>query len=284
MTLTTLLLSKPDRLVSCRIHGAGEPLVFIHGVGMQSAAWTPQIEEFAQSYHVIALDMPGHGGSDRLPNESQLPDYVEWCRKAVEALDLGPVNIVGHSMGALIAGGMAASHPHLVSRAALLNGVYERDAAAKAAVQGRAAEIRSGKIDFEGPLSRWFKDRQHPAHAQVAGWLNAVDLDGYATAYTAFAGGDATYAKSLSQIACPFLALTGDGDPNSTPAMGQEMAAHVQNGQAAIIKGHRHMINLTAVDEVNAHLLSWLKRPVSLRRPAPIEFIEAAKPTAKPAR
>ncbi|MGB1234374.1 MAG: alpha/beta fold hydrolase [Planktomarina sp.] len=261
MTLTTLQLS--NSTVAYRSRGTGEPLVLIHGVGMQSAAWGPQIDHFAQDYHVIALDMPGHGGSDLLPVGSQLADYVDWCADVIAALNLGPVNLVGHSMGALIAGGIAASRPNLVQRVALLNGVYVRGPDAKTAVQGRAATIREGQIDLQTPLKRWFDGGQQQAHDQVAGWLGNVDLTGYATAYTAFACGDAVYADRFQNIMCPFLAMTGDGDPNSTPAMSQAMATAVQNGRSVTINGHRHMINLTAAGQVNAHLQTWLNQPTT---------------------
>lgn len=265
MTLTTLQLSNSNLKVTFRELGDGAPLVLIHGVGMQSAAWMPQIEHFARTYRVIALDMPGHGGSDPLPEGSQLPDYVEWCRHVIEALDLGAVNIAGHSMGALIAGGLASIHPRLVLRVALLNCVFRRDAAAKSAVEARAAEILNGKIDVETPLARWFESHQKDVRAQVAQWLKAVDRLGYATAYAAFAGGDDTYADRFAHIPCPLMSITGDGDPNSTPRMTQAIAEIVPNGKAITIKGHRHMVNLTAADEVNTHLTRWLKEPVKTK-------------------
>jgi pimeloyl-ACP methyl ester carboxylesterase len=232
---------------------------------MQSAAWGPQITAFEKAYRVIALDMPGHGDSDALPEGSELPDFVAWCQAAIQSLGLGSVNLAGHSMGALIAGGVAASFPHLIRRVALLNGVYRRDTCARAAVAARAAEISTGSIDLTTPLQRWFGDTSAEANAraQVVEWLRAVDLNGYATAYGAFAHGDSTYADQLSQISCPFLAMTGEDDPNSTPAMSQAMAGQVKNGSSIIIKGHRHMINLTNASEVNAYLLSWLEQPAT---------------------
>lgn len=262
MTLTTLLLSETNQKVTYRRLGKGEPLVLIHGVGMQSAAWKPQIADFAEHYCVIALDMPGHGGSDPLPKGSLLPEYVAWCEAVLEDLKIGPVNLVGHSMGALIAGGVAVSCPHLVRRIALLNAVFQRNEVAKAAVQARADHINTGKVDMETPLARWFDDRDAKVRAQVAKWLSAIDVNSYATAYGAFAQGDATYADQFSQIACPCLVLTGEGDPNSTPAMAQAMAALVRDGVAVTVQGHRHMVNLTAVNEVNTHLQKWLKRPI----------------------
>lgn len=263
MTSTILRLSKTGLRVSYQEHGAGEPLVLLHGVGLQSSAWAPQIATLKERYRIIALDLPGHGGSDALPEGSHLPAFVLWCAHAIAALDLGAVNLAGHSMGAMIAGGVAVNHPEMVRRVALLNGVFCRDAESRAAVKARAAQIQAGSIDVETPLLRWFDDR--PADAEprtlVSDWLRAVDPAGYGTAYMAFAHGDATYADRFSQIACPFLALTGDGDANSTPAMAKAMCSRVLNGRTAIVEGHRHMVNLTAAGQVTAHLLDWLMLP-----------------------
>ena len=59
-------------------HGTGEPVLLIHGVGMRLEAWAPQAEALAASHRVIAVDMPGHGESDRLPDDAQLTDFVAW--------------------------------------------------------------------------------------------------------------------------------------------------------------------------------------------------------------
>ncbi len=58
MTLTTLRLFKSGLQVAYRDQGTGNPLVLLHGVGMQSAAWTPQIETFTAQFRVIALAAP----------------------------------------------------------------------------------------------------------------------------------------------------------------------------------------------------------------------------------
>lgn len=265
MTLITRPLSDPFGPVALRDVGAGAPLVLIHGVGMQSAAWTPQIEALSKTHRVIALDLPGHGGSAPLPAQSGLPDYVRWLGNVLDALELGPVALAGHSMGALIAAGFAVTSPDRVSRVALVNGVYCRDQAARDAVIARAAVIGEGAFDLDTPLDRWFSDSHadQVARAQVAGWLSSVDIDGYAMAYRAFAHGDATYADQFGKIACPLLALTGDGDANSTPAMARAMAKAAQNGQAVIIDGHRHMVNLTAPEAVTDALRVWLARPAT---------------------
>ncbi|MQT14672.1 alpha/beta fold hydrolase [Segnochrobactrum spirostomi] len=261
MTSTTLLRSRTRRGAAYQEAGAGEPLVLIHGVGLRLEAWQPQIAYFAATHRVIAVDMPGHGGSAPLEAGAALPAFVKWLGDVLDDLALDAVNLAGHSMGALIAGGAAAEFGARIRRVALLNGVYRRDPAARAAVVARAREIAAGHRDVEGPLQRWFDDdAADPATVGLVRlWLSSVDPAGYATAYGAFAEGDAVYADAWPRVACPALFLTGDGDPNSTPAMAEAMAALAPNGRAVIVEGHRHMVNLTAPERVNAALADWLR-------------------------
>ncbi|KPA21158.1 AB hydrolase superfamily protein YdjP [Shimia sp. SK013] len=261
MTLTTLRLSDPYGKLAFREAGSGQPIVLIHGVGMQSAAWMRQIEMLSKTHRVIALDMPGHGGSSPLRRGAQLPEYVDWLQAALRGLRLERISLAGHSMGALIALGFAATHTQMLDRVAVLNGVYCRSKNARAAVEERAAQINEGVFDLATPLARWFGDTpcEQIAREKVAGWLSEVDLQGYATAYDAFARGDTTYADRLGNITCPLLALTGSDDQNSSPEMARSIAAAAPLGQALVIEGHRHMVSLTAEEAVNTALQEWLE-------------------------
>ncbi len=268
MTSTILQLSEPFGKAALREAGLANKgkspsVILIHGVGMQSAAWGPQIKAFSKSHHVIALDLPGHGDSYQIPSGSDLPVFLDWLLAVLDAQNLEHISLAGHSMGALIAGGFTACYPDRVERVALLNGVFRRDEAARQSVINRAKQISGGTFDLEAPLQRWFGDSpaERAVRADVAAWLSAVNIDGYATAYGAFARGDAIYADMFRTIACPLLALTGGDDPNSTPAMARAMADEALQGTAIIIDRHRHMVNLTAPDMVNAALLKWLNTP-----------------------
>jgi pimeloyl-ACP methyl ester carboxylesterase len=120
MTRKTLRLSDGSQIGYIE-SGQGEALVLLHGVGMCAEAWVPQISCFTPQHRVIALDMPGHGLSDLLQGTPELPDYVDWAATALRQLDVTSVNIAGHSMGALVAAGLAVDHPNLLRRLAVLN-------------------------------------------------------------------------------------------------------------------------------------------------------------------
>ncbi len=261
----------PTRPRSSTVHGVayvdageGEPVVLIHGVGLRLEAWAPQIESLAATHRVIAVDLPGHGASSPIGQGSGLAAFVDWFVAALDDLGLDSVNLAGHSMGALIAGGCAITAPERVRRVALVSAVHRRDGAASAAVRARAAEIAAGKLDPVAPLSRWFGSDcvASEPYRLVRAWLADIDIEAYATAYGAFAEGDVVYADRWPEVTCPALFLTGDLDPNSTPQMSLDLAAASPHGEACIIADHRHMVNMTAPDEVTAALQHWLTRKV----------------------
>ncbi len=264
MTWTTLPRSEIDGTTQgyrCGVEGAPQ-LILLHGVGLALDAWSPQIEALSQRYRLVLLDLPGHGGSAALGEGAGLPDYVAWLAAVIARLGSAPVSLAGHSMGALIALGMAVEHGELLSRVALLNGVLQRDAKASAAVIARADQITAGDMDPLAPLSRWFNEDQRAgdAYQLTAELLAQSDPAGYAQAYRAFAEGDRHYAARLGEVCCPLLSLTGAGDANSTAAMAERMAALAADGEAVVITDHRHMVNLTAPEAVNEALLRWMER------------------------
>lgn len=243
--------------------GAGETLVLVHGVGMRLEAWTPQINVLARTHRVVAVDMPGHGNSAKLPSGSGIEAFVAWLGHFLDDLAITRTNLAGHSMGAMISGGAVATFPDRILRVGYLNGVHRRDPAAKAAVLARAAAILVTGIDKHGPLQRWFghDEASNQARELTRTWLERVDPEGYATAYGAFAGGDGVYADCWSAVTCPAMFLTADGDPNSTPEMAETMAGLARHGWSWVVEGHRHMVNLTAPDTVSAMMLEWLSVP-----------------------
>lgn len=245
--------------------GEGEPLLLVHGVGLRLEAWAPQIEALSTTHRIIAVDMPGHAQSAPLAEGARIADFVDWLEDVVVELGCGPVNLCGHSMGAMITIGFGLTYPDLVRRAALVCGVYKRQDAARKAVLARATEIVKGTMDVEGPLARWYDADRSPEEAQTIEvtrkWLTSMSRTGYSTAYQAFAGGDLVYADRLQELGCPALFLTGELDPNSTPQMAREMAAVTLKGRAVVVPGERHMVHLVAPEPVNTALRAWLCEP-----------------------
>lgn len=94
---------------------AGHPSVLlIHGAGAGSAIWSMTLAPLARSAHAVAIDLPGHGPSDRGERPLDLTRYRDAAGLLGAALCLGPSLLVGHSMGALVAVEAALAWPDKV--------------------------------------------------------------------------------------------------------------------------------------------------------------------------
>ena len=92
----------------------GPPMVLIHGLGSRWAAWDPVIDQFAEKWHVYAVDLRGHGDSGRVPGGYGFVDYPTEVLDFLRDVVGQPAYLVGHSLGAVISVGISAVAPDLV--------------------------------------------------------------------------------------------------------------------------------------------------------------------------
>ncbi|MEU1301557.1 MULTISPECIES: alpha/beta fold hydrolase [Streptomyces] len=91
-----------------------QTVLFIHGGTCDSHDWAAQIGPFTDRYRVIAPDLRGHGRSGVASDSYRPADYVRDLAALIEALGVGPVIAVGHSLGGLVASTLAVEHPAAV--------------------------------------------------------------------------------------------------------------------------------------------------------------------------
>ena len=233
------------------------PLIFIHGVGMRGDVWSPQVEYFSNDYQVITYDFLGHGESHLPPEEPVLDDYVEQLNSLLKHLNLSLISLVGHSMGALISVAFALKHPDKVKALVPINIAFNRSEEAQKGVLNRANQIlQTNKIlNIEQTLERWFKNKTSADDLKkidkIRNWLANTSPQGYGRTYRLFALSDKVFLNKLSRLRPPVLYLTGDEDPNSTPAMSQQMAEETPNGSSNSLTGEAHMMSYIAANKVN---------------------------------
>lgn len=95
--------------------GEGQPLVIIHGLFGTSDNLKGVARELSNEYKVFLIDAPGHGDSSSLPLLS-LANMAAEVAKFITELNVGPVAILGHSLGGKIAMELALTEPNLVSK------------------------------------------------------------------------------------------------------------------------------------------------------------------------
>ena len=242
--------------------GSGPDLVLIHGVGLRSEAWGAMIGPLSQNFRVWAIDMPGHGES-AVQTLVSMDDFAVTFEKAVDAIG-APVAVAGHSMGAMIALQLAGRQKISLSHVAALNAIYRRTPAASHAVRARARALAvEPNPDPKPTLERWFGSKPEGAKKSASDackrWLESCPSEGYLRAYTVFAEHDGPSDDILSAIDVPALFLTGENEPNSTPAMSASMSAKVMHGQTAIIRDAAHMAPMTHGSEISDRLIAFFK-------------------------
>jgi pimeloyl-ACP methyl ester carboxylesterase len=100
--------------------GQGNPIVFLHNGGGTLWNWAHQLEFFAGSYRVIAVDLPGFGRSGR-PTTLNLPRYAHGFAQLLEQLELDRPVVIGNCIGASIALEVALQSPQRFAGLAVFN-------------------------------------------------------------------------------------------------------------------------------------------------------------------
>lgn len=235
----------------------GAPLVLVHGVGLSHVMWRAQFEALVPRRRLIALDMPGHGASAHPQPQATIEDYAGAAQEVIDHLDLTTPVLLGFSMGALVGRALAISRPRRLGGLILLNGVFRRPEAARAAVLERVvqAEESGPEANVDAALARWFSPEYAQAHpgtiAHIRKLVSGNDAGAYALSYRLFATQDSHGADRLGELDLPVLVATGEHDTGSTPAMSAELAAAIPGARLAIIPAARHMTPIEQADQVN---------------------------------
>lgn len=259
--------------------GQGQPVVLIHGVGLNKEMWGGQVVGLATQYRVIAYDMLGHGDSPRPEPGTALLGYADQLRELLDHLGLTQVTVIGFSMGGLVARAFALHYPQYMQGLVVLNSVFNRTPEQRAGVIARTAQAAQHGPDAnaEAALSRWFSREYQAANpAQIAAirqTLASNDPQGYLTTYELFATQDMYRADDLGNIRVPTLIATGELDPGSTPEMAEQLAQRIPGARAAVLAEQRHMMPVESPRLVNQLLLDFLA--TAQARPNPIKGIVA---------
>ncbi|NMA68193.1 MAG: alpha/beta hydrolase [Desulfitobacterium sp.] len=102
--------------ICCYYAGQGDTILLLHGAGVDSAmmSWAEVMEQLSQKYHVIAPDLPGYGGSDRIKDEYSLDFYTEIIKGLIDELECSPVILGGLSLGGGISLNLALKYPEVI--------------------------------------------------------------------------------------------------------------------------------------------------------------------------
>jgi 3-oxoadipate enol-lactonase len=100
-------------------HGAGPPLLLIHGLGYARWGWEPVVEPLARSFEVILFDNRGIGGSDAPPGPYTAAQMAGDATQVLDEAGVERAHVLGTSLGGMVAQELALAHPERIDRLVL---------------------------------------------------------------------------------------------------------------------------------------------------------------------
>lgn len=109
------------RAVNFADYGTGDALVLLHGMGGCWEWWLEVLPELGEHHRVIAVDLPGFGGSEPLDNGYDMDLVADIVAQLLDRLGIETATVGGHSMGGLVTIALATRRPDLVRRTVLVD-------------------------------------------------------------------------------------------------------------------------------------------------------------------
>jgi pimeloyl-ACP methyl ester carboxylesterase len=248
-------------------HGKGfDParptIVFVHGAGMDHSVWPLQSRHFAyRGWNALAVDLPGHGRSGGELRGS-IAALADWLWDLIKVLGVATVDVVGHSMGALIGLELAARHRRRIGRLALLGAaarmpVHPDLLAAAGGPGARAAELicdwgfgPAGHLGGHKAPGSWMMGHAMRLLERSVGPVLETDL----AACHAYEDGAAAVAK----VRCPTLVLAGEFDRMAPARQGARLAEAIKGARFVAIPAAGHMLMVEQPDATLDALVEFL--------------------------
>ena len=249
-----------------RVDGQGHPLVLIHGVGLDHTMWDRVVEELAWQHRVLRYDLLGHGRSDDPPGPRRADDFVDQLLEVLDLHQIESSDVVGLSLGGLIALMAAARHPNRVRRNVLVSTVFGRSESQLTGVRQRLELAENEGLEPVADLAveRWFTPQWravHPAETEsVRQRLLTTDHAGYLKAYRLFVDADTLAASLAPEIEAPTLVLAGERETGSTPEMAVALADAIPGGEARTMPGVHHLAPIEEPNLFSNALLEFLNQ------------------------
>ena len=240
-------------------HGAGEPILCIHGTGSSSVLWSDAADELGTRGRTIVYDRRGFSRSERPePLVMDVHKHTDDAAALIDALGAGPAIVIGRSQGGEIAIDLALRYPDRVRALALLEG---------------------GGLSLSEALTRWLADLDEQIFAAAeadmstvgetmlsavgkAGWEDLPEpvkqiftANGPAIVAEHRGGLLDVSAEQLGTIVQPTLLVAGKGSPPAFKEVTNLVAAAMPSARVEWVEGG-HVINpahpavLAFVDEV----------------------------------
>jgi pimeloyl-ACP methyl ester carboxylesterase len=240
---------------------ARKPTVaFLHGAGLDHSTFALQSRYFGyHGWNVLALDLPGHGRSAGPPLPS-IAEMAAWVLKILECNSIQKTNLVGHSMGALVALECANRQPARVERVACIGVAYPMKVSEPFLDAARRNDVAA--YDME---TIW----GHAAQAPLSGnpnpgmWMYGDMLARLRRLAPGVLHNDLKacndYVSDFAGVKCPVLLVLGRRDVMTPPRSAQVLQEKLKTARAQLVDLSGHSLMAEAPDATLDALIGFFK-------------------------
>jgi non-heme chloroperoxidase len=250
--------------------GVGQPVVFAHAWGLNGDMWNYQIADLvAAGCRGVTYDRRGHGRSDRAPGSYDLDTLADDLAALIEALNMPPLILVGHSMGAQEAvryvsrhgsgriAGLVLSAPPMPT---VMRSSDNPDGLDPALLDDSAALLRRDVGLWLDASSAGYWGVNTDVSAALADWTRRqiLDVPVHVLSETLHAWTHEDFEAALANIPVPALVIHGAVDASVPLRLGQRTAELVPDSSIAVIEDAGHGVYLSHTQRYNHELMSFI--------------------------
>ncbi len=238
------------------------PLVLVHGFMGGSAQWAPQQRALSKSQKLITIDLPGFGQNADLPSIETIGGFANWVLDHLFHLGVEHFNLLGHSMGGMIAQEMIHRAPQRIDQLILYStgavGIlpdrFETIEESKRRAQTEGFQETARRI-----AATWFLDGR-----SAEAYSDCAEIAAQCTPDAMLKGLDAMRAwragDYLSAIKANSLVIWGDMDRTYSWTQTKQLWTSINQAELSVVPGCAHAVHLEKPDIFNVVLSDFLRR------------------------
>jgi len=234
------------------MHGAGQPLVLLHGAFGVVEGWGGVLPTLAQMHQVILVELQGHGRTGDIDRPLSFVQMADDVAALLHQLKLGPTDVFGYSMGGRVALALAIRHPDLVRKLAILGttagatrDTYEPE------TYRQLMSITPETFNFPQVKDPYISVAPDPSQWPVL-VSKIVEASGSSQSFL---------TQDLQSIQAPTLIMQGDHE-GVRPEHAVEMYRNIPHAQLAIFPNGDHFLLFMSPEKVLAVLIPFLEAPL----------------------
>jgi pimeloyl-ACP methyl ester carboxylesterase len=245
--------------------GAGSAVVLLHGFPFNRTLWREQVEALSGRYHVITVDLRGHGETAATAEPATMEEMAEDVAALLDELGMTRVVLGGLSMGGYVALAFTRLFPERVRGLLLADTRPQADTEeARLAREATAARALGEGIHTvaDAMLPKLFAPSTQAARPEVVARIREMilntDPQGAASALRGMAV-RRDHTNFLREIDCPTLIIVGSLDGITPPADAELMNREIRGSRLEVIADAGHVSNVERPAEFNRALENFLR-------------------------